>query len=188
MTPHENRSKKALSAPDITATALFAALIAICAWISVPAAVPFTMQTFGVFFTAGILGGKRGTAAVAVYILMGIAGLPVFAGFRGGAAVLAGPTGGYIAGFILSALIMWAFEAAGLRTGRWLILSMLTGLLTCYIFGTAWFMTVYTAQNGELSLMSALTLCVFPYVIPDVIKIALAAGACRRLRPALNLL
>lgn len=144
------------------------------------------MQTFGVFLAAGILGGKRGTAAVAVYIMMGIIGLPVFAGFRGGASVLAGPTGGYIAGFILSALIMWAFEAAGLRTGRGLILSMLTGLLTCYAFGTVWFMTVYAAQNGELSIMSALSLCVLPYVIPDLIKIGLAAGACRRLSPVIN--
>ena len=78
--------------------AAFAALMAACAWISIPAAVPFTMQTFGVFLALGLLGGRRGTIAVLVYLLLGAMGLPVFAGFMGGFGVLLGTTGGYLAG------------------------------------------------------------------------------------------
>ncbi|MDD3920030.1 MAG: biotin transporter BioY, partial [Eubacteriales bacterium] len=79
---------------DMLYIALAVALIAICAWLSIPAAVPFTMQTFGVFMAAGLLGKRRGVMAVAVYLLLGIIGIPVFSGFRGGVGVLMGNTGG----------------------------------------------------------------------------------------------
>ena len=69
---------------DLTYMAVCAALIAVCAWITVPAAVPFTLQIFGVFCVLGLLGGKRGTVAILVYILLGAVGLPVFSGFNGG--------------------------------------------------------------------------------------------------------
>ena len=88
--------------------ALFAALLAICAWLSLPVAdISFTMQTFGVFTALGLLGGKRGTLSIALYLLLGIAGLPVFAGFQGGLGVLLGSTGGYIWGFLLAGLVYW---------------------------------------------------------------------------------
>ena len=81
--------------------ALFAALMALCAWISIPAGdVAITMQTFALFLTLGVLGGKRGTIAVSIYLLLGIVGLPVFSGFQGGLGTLLGATGGYIAGFL----------------------------------------------------------------------------------------
>ena len=95
---------------DIVYIAVFAVIMAICSWISIPAAVPFTLQTFGVFIAVGILGGKRGTLSVLVFILLGAIGVPVFAGFSGGIGVLAGTTGGYIIGFLFSALVMWAME------------------------------------------------------------------------------
>ena len=87
---------------DIVYIAVFAVIMAICSWISIPAAVPFTLQTFGVFIAVGILGGKRGTLSVLVFILLGAIGVPVFAGFSGGIGVLAGTTGGYIIGFLFS--------------------------------------------------------------------------------------
>lgn len=86
--------------------ALFAVLMAVCSWISIPAVVPFTLQTFGVFVAVSVLGGKRGTLAVVLYLLMGVVGLPVFAGFSGGLGVLLGSTGGYIVGFVFTALTM----------------------------------------------------------------------------------
>ena len=95
---------------DLTYMAVCAALIAICAWITVPAAVPFTLQTFAVFCVLGLLGGKRGTVAILVYILLGAVGLPVFSGFNGGIGALLGTTGGYILGFIFIGLIYWAAE------------------------------------------------------------------------------
>ena len=159
---------------DLAYIALFAVVITVCSWISIPFAVPFTMQTFGVFCALGVLGGRRGTLAVLVYIFMGAVGLPVFSGFKGGFGVLLGPTGGYIAGFILSALIYWA---ATRFWGNKTIISaaaMAAGLLLCYAFGTAWYMYVYAAANGPVGLFTALSWCVFPFVLPDVVKIALA--------------
>lgn len=84
------------STRDLCFCAIGAALIAVCAWISIPADVPFTLQTFAIFAVCGLLGGKRGTVSVLVYLLLGAVGAPVFAGFRGGFASLIGTTGGYI--------------------------------------------------------------------------------------------
>ena len=91
--------------------ALFAVLLTVCAWISVPLPVPFTLQTFAIFAALGILGGRRGTWAVAVYLLLGAVGLPVFSGFRGGLGALLGTTGGYILGFLALALVYWLVTA-----------------------------------------------------------------------------
>ena len=81
---------------DMVYCAMFAVLIAVCSWISIPATVPFTLQTFGIFVTVGILGGKRGSVSVLIYLLLGAVGIPVFAGFKGGIGALLGTTGGYI--------------------------------------------------------------------------------------------
>ena len=166
---------------DMVYIAVFAVLIAICSWISIPTVVPFTLQTFAIFLSIGILGGKRGTLAVLVYILLGLMGIPVFAGFSGGIGVLAGNTGGYIMGFLLSALVMWAMEKILGRKLWVLALSMIIGLFVCYAFGTAWFMIVYTRNTGAVGLASVLGWCVVPFLIPDFIKIALAFILSKRL-------
>ena len=165
---------KKMKTLDMVYIALFACLMAICSWISIPGEVPFTLQTMGVFLAIGLLGGKRGTLAVLVYILMGVIGLPVFSGFSGGIGKLVGVTGGYIVGFLASALVMWAMETL-LGKKKWaLALSMVIGLLVCYAFGTAWFMVLYTNSKGAITLGAVLGMCVIPYIIPDVIKIAVA--------------
>lgn len=176
-----------LGIADMAYIALFAAVIAVCSWIAIPAAVPFTLQTLGVFLAVGVLGGRRGTLAVVVYLLLGAIGLPVFSGFEGGLGKLLGATGGYIIGFVCSALVMWAMERLPLREGWRLTLSMVLGLVVCYAFGTAWFMQVYAHQSGEIGLMSALTMCVFPFVVPDLIKIGLAQIIAKRLKAAVRL-
>ena len=84
---------------DMVYIAVFAVVMAICSWISIPATVPFTLQTFGVFLAVGVLGGKRGTLSILVYILLGAVGVPVFAGFSGGIGSLFGNAGGYIKPF-----------------------------------------------------------------------------------------
>ena len=167
---------------DIVYIAVFAVIMAICSWISIPATVPFTLQTFGVFIAAGVLGGKRGTLSVLVFILLGAVGIPVFANFSGGIGVLAGPTGGYIIGFLFSALVMWAMEKLPGKKSIMQIVSMVVGLVVCYAFGTAWFMVVYGKANGPVGLVTALGWCVFPFIIPDLIKIALAYVLSRKLR------
>ncbi|MCR5754240.1 MAG: biotin transporter BioY [Acetatifactor sp.] len=171
---------------DLVYIAVFAALIAICSWISIPAAVPFTLQTFAVFLAAALLGGKRGTLSVLVYILLGAIGIPVFAGFSGGVGVLFGTTGGYIIGFIFSALIMWLFEKLFGRKTWALVLSMIVGLLVCYAFGTAWFMFMYIRTSGAVMLSTVLGWCVFPFILPDCIKIFMAFTLCKALRKVIK--
>ena len=176
-----------LNTGDLALVALFAAVMAVCSWITVPAAVPFTLQTMGVFLAVGLLGGKRGTISVLVYLFLGAIGLPVFSGFAGGLGYMMGATGGYIIGFLFSALIMWFMEKSFGRDMKILILSMVLGLILCYAFGTAWFMTVYSGSNGPIDLATALGWCVFPFIIPDAIKIAVACLLIRRLRPAIHI-
>ena len=167
---------------DLVLIALFAALMALCAWVTVPYAVPFTMQTFGVFLALLLLGGKRGTICMAVYLLLGAVGLPVFSGFRGGVGALVGSTGGYLVGFIVSALLMWALSGFA-RKSRWtLAASMALSLAACYAFGTAWFVIVSVRAGKAMTVGAALSMCVLPYIVPDAVKLWLACVLARRLK------
>lgn len=181
----ENKTK--LSVQDMAYIAMFAVIMAVCSWISVPYIVPFTLQTFGVFLAVSVLGGKRGTLAVLIYILLGCVGLPVFAGFTGGFGILLGSTGGYIVGFLFTALIMWAMEKIPGNQTLVTSASMVLGLLACYAFGTVWFVVVYARTTGPVGLWTALGWCVFPYIIPDLAKMALALALRKRLRAAIRL-
>ena len=167
---------------DIVYMSVFTAMISICSWISIPASIPFTLQTMGVFTTVGLLGGKRGTLTVLTYILLGAIGIPVFAGLTGGISVLLGTTGGYIIGFLLSALLMWGIETIMGRNQIALAFSMVAGLIVCYVFGTAWFMLIYTQHSGVIGLSTVLGLCVIPFIIPDLIKIGVALFLTNRLK------
>lgn len=167
---------------DMVYIATFAALIAVCSWLTIPSPVPFTLQTMGVFLAVGLLGGKRGTLAVLTYILLGALGVPVFAGFTGGIGIILGTTGGYIVGFLLSALIMWLLETV-FGTGKTaLAASMAAGLVSCYAVGTLWFMAVYTRTTGAIGVSAVLSWCVVPFVIPDLMKIALSLLLTARLK------
>ena len=187
-----------LSTADYALIALFAAVMAVCSWISIPATVPFTMQTFGVFLTVGLLGGKRGTLAILVYLLLGSVGAPVFSGFTGGIGHVLGPTGGYMVGFLAIGILYILFEklsagerfrgktgSCSRRTARrtlWEAITLILGLFICYAIGTAWFLFIYTGQNGAVSLGTVLGWCVFPFIIPDLVKLALALAVGRRIR------
>ena len=162
---------------DMVYIAVFAVLIAICSWISIPMTVPFTLQTFAVFLAVGVLGGKRGSLAVLI----------VFAGFSGGIGQLLGNTGGYIIGFLFSALLMWLIEKLFGRKTWVLGISMVLGLIVCYAIGTVWFMVVYAQNSGAVGLATVLGWCVIPFIIPDLVKIALALTLSKRLSKALKL-
>ncbi|MCI9644921.1 MAG: biotin transporter BioY [Oscillibacter sp.] len=169
---------------DLTLIALFTALTAVCAWISVPVPAPFvqfTMQTFAVFAVLLVLGGKRGTYAVTAYLLLGAVGAPVFSNFRGGLGVLLGTTGGYILGFFFQALLYWWMTAKLGEALRVKIAASVLGLALCYAFGTAWYLVLYAQAGNPMGLMTALGYCVFPFVIPDLLKLALAALLARRI-------
>lgn len=168
-----------LSVKDIAYIALFAVFIAVCSWIYVPFAVPFTMQTFGVFLTLTLLGGKRGTLAVLTYLLLGIAGAPVFAGFSGGIGYLFGATGGFCIGFLFSSLVFWLFERLSDKLKWVTLLSSAVSLTVCYICGTLWFAFMY---SGKTDIISAVLVCVIPYIIPDIIKLSLSITLGNKLR------
>lgn len=181
----EKLTRKKLATLDLIYISMFVVLIAICSWIAIPAVVPFTLQTFAVFLTCGLLGWKRGLVSVLIYLLMGSIGLPVFSNFQAGFGVLLGPSGGYLIGFVFTALTMGlCTRLLGSKTWA-LAIAMLLGLLVCYAFGTAWFMLVYGSGSGY-SLAAALALCVLPFILPDLIKISIALLLVKRLRPFLK--
>ncbi len=170
---------------NLVYAALMATLISVCAWITVPVGpVPFTLQTFGIYCALCLLGGAYGTVSVLVYLGLGLIGLPVFSGFSGGAGKLVGPTGGYLIGFIFAALVFWGMTALFGAGPVSSIIGMTLGNLVCYAFGTAWFML---SASSKPSLSAALSLCVLPYIIPDLIKIACAYLFAKALHPRLKL-
>lgn len=175
--------KKIFSTQNIALMALFTALIAICSWISIPLGpVPFTLQTFAIFVIAGLLGTKRGLVSLAAYILLGLVGVPVFAGFKGGASVLAGPTGGYIVGFILTVLVIGIVNDCVKLDNEFvkmvvLFVSMIIGDVLCFVVGTIWFMHV-----AGYNLATSLSYCVIPYIIPDIAKMIVAVVIVNRVK------
>ena len=163
--------------------ALFAALLCLCAWISIPAGdIAFTLQTFGVALTLWLLGGKRGSLAILLYLLLGAAGLPVFTGFQGGVGVLLNVTGGYILGFLAWGLLYWLLTALFPASDKMKIAAMALGLLACYGFGSGWFYGLYLKGGSAISLGLVLVKCVVPYLLPDAVKLSLAFLLYRRLR------
>lgn len=172
---------------DLTYIAIMVALMAVCSWITIPTVVPFTLQTFGVFLASALLGGKRGTLAVLVYILLGAVGAPVFAGFVGGPGALFGTTGGYILGFLAQAAVLWAGERLLGRSPAAFLLSGVLGLAVCYLIGSVWFLFLYSRTTGPIGMATVLGWCVFPFVIPDLVKLALAMAVGKRLSRALHL-
>lgn len=172
---------------DITYCCAFVALIAVCSWISIPTAVPFTMQTFAVFLTLLMLGGKLGCYAIAVYLLLGAVGVPVFAGFSGGIGTLIGTTGGYLLGFFAITFLYFSMVKNPLQRPMVDIVVLSIGLLLCYSLGTVQFVLIYARDIGEVGVLTALSWCVFPYIIPDFLKLALAFSLAKRLRSHVNL-
>lgn len=181
------KTGKKLKVLDMVYIAIGTVLIAICSWINIPTAVPFTLQTFAVFFVLLLLGDVRGTISILVYILLGAIGVPVFAGFSGGIGILFGNTGGYILGFIFIGLIYILFSKIFKKKNIIInVIALVLGLAVCYAFGTAWFMHIYIRDSGEVGLLAVLGWCVFPFIIPDLIKMALAVIIAKRIKPVLK--
>lgn len=174
--------KKKFKATDIAYIGIFSAIIALFSWVSIPTTVPFTLQTLAIFLSLTLLGGRNGFYSVLVYIALGAAGIPVFSGFKGGLGVLAGNTGGYILGFILLGAVYWIMTSIFGEKLHIQIIALVLGLLICYAFGTAWFMYLYIKANGAVTLMTVLGWCVFPFILPDAIKMVAAILLAKRLR------
>ncbi|WP_173458729.1 biotin transporter BioY [Ruminococcus flavefaciens] len=180
--------KSKFSTKELVLTAMFAAVMAVCSWIAIPiGSIPITLQTFAVFCALGLLGGRNGTFAIAVYILLGAIGLPVFTNFKGGIGALTGPTGGYILGFILMALLYWAGTKLFGHKLPVSIALMAVGLAVCYLFGTIWFVCGYSNGETKMTFMGALDVCVFPYLPFDIIKLVLATVICSRIKKYISI-
>lgn len=161
-------------------------LIIICSLITVPFAVPFTMQTFAICFSLLYLGGLKGSISVALYLLMGCVGIPCFSGFSGGIGHLLGPTGGFLTGFLIMSLFYWAFERLFLRkrsegTFRLKIVALAIGLIVCYGIGTCWFVLASNLGFSSSGIGAALLTAVVPFIFPDALKVALSVYLYRKI-------
>ena len=162
--------------------ALMSAVMCLIGPLSIPIGeVPVSAATLIIYLTVYLLGTKMGTISCIIYLLLGFAGLPVFSGYTAGAAKLLGPTGGYLIGYIFMALICGLFmEKSGYKM-LWCITGMIIGTAVLYLFGTVWFMSVYAKSSGAIGLVTVLSWCVIPFIIPDVIKIMLALFLAKQL-------
>ena len=167
--------------------ALMTAVTCVLGPLSIPlpfSPVPISLTNFAIFLAIFVLGMKNGTISFIIYLLLGAVGVPVFSSFRGGFQVLAGPTGGYLIGFIFLALIMGFvldhFDRKLVPT----IIGLIIGMAVCYAFGTVWL-----AKLLSLSFKEGLMMGVIPYLAGDVAKIIIAAivgpklyGATQKIR------
>ena len=160
--------------------ALFCAFLCLCSLITVPAAIPFTLQSFAVYLALFSLGGLKTALCTALYLSLGALGLPVFSGMGAGLSALFGATGGFLFGFLLMALFFALLSrlTPDFRGKKPVLAAVCT--LFCYACGVLWFALVYAA--GTVSLFDALFLCVLPFLLPDALKLTLAYAIARRVR------
>lgn len=170
-------------AKDISMIALFSAIIVICSLVTIPSVIPFTLQTFAIFLCLNILGAKKGIVSILIYIFLGVIGLPVFSGFNGGVGALLNVTGGYIIGFIFSALTFWLVTSVFNKKPKKIVnlIASFSGLIACYIFGTLWYILLFIKNGDTISFTSALTICILPFIIPDILKILLALSISEKI-------
>lgn len=189
------RGRTGLEVSDIVQAGLLVALLAVSAQISVAIGpIPFTMQTLVVTLAALVFTPGQAALALVGYIVLGALGLPVFSAMRGGVAVLLGPTGGFVYGFALSALLgslvrLFVCPPA-VRAGsprRALTADVLAGvvaIVVCYAVGTAHFVLMSAAGGSPVGVAYALGACVVPFVLPDAAKVAAAIAVAHALRRA----
>jgi biotin transport system substrate-specific component len=171
-----------ISTKDLVMTGMFTAILCVMAQISIPIQpIPFTLSLFALFLIGALLQPRYAFLAALVYLLLGAFGVPVFAGFKGGLMHLTGPTGGYLMAYPLMTLLTAVFYKFGKKHKVISLgIGMTFSLFVCYLIGTLWF----THITGK-TLYVALTLCVFPFVPFDIVKIVLAISVSILIRKAL---
>ena len=172
--------EKKLTTYQMAVTALMAAVMCVLGPLTVPiGAVPISLANFVICLTAWLLGPKFGTLSVAVYLCIGLIGVPVFSGYGAGLAKLAGPTGGYLVGYLLLALISGLFIEKSNGNPVVSVIGLVLGDAACYVLGTAWFVFQMQCELGY-----ALSVCVYPFIALDLAKIVVSCvvGALLRKR------
>jgi biotin transport system substrate-specific component len=163
---------------NLVLVGLFAALTAVGAWIQIPISpVPFTFQVLFVLLAGVILGPWYGALSQLVYVLLGLVGLPVFAGGTSGLGILFGPTGGYLFGFIVGAYLIGKLSEVLKQSFLTILISMVSGIIVIYLLGM-----VQLAVVASLSLWKAFLSGVLPFIGFDLIKALIAAFIAQRLR------
>lgn len=163
--------------------ALFCALCAVCSQIAIPLPlIPINLALFSVNLCGALLGAKYAAVSITAYILLGAVGVPVFSKLSGGIAVLAGPTGGYIIGYLICAVVVGLLSKWAANKFWRLCLIMMPGVLLCYAFGTVWY--IILTHNG---IAASLMTCVVPFLPGDCVKILLAAFLAVKLKPHIKL-
>jgi len=161
---------------------LFSALTAIGALISIPLPfVPITLQTLFTYMAGALLGGYLGALSQLIYVLIGVVGLPIFAGWKAGIFALVGPTGGYLVGFIPGAFVIG--KLAEMRENpsfRWLLICMTAGTAIIYASGVLQLMNWMRIGVNE-----ALVIGVLPFIVGDALKMLAAAYMTIRIRKVL---
>ncbi len=164
---------------DLTLVAMFCALFALSAMLTIPSVIPITLQTLVLFLSFFILGGRRTLAVTLLYIAVGALGAPVFSGFSGGVFRLVDATGGFIFGFATASLVYWLVTALGGTGVPTKIVGALLALLSLYTTGVLWYVFVYLGSIDTLG--ASLTVTVLPFVIPDLIKLYVAYLIAKRI-------
>jgi biotin transport system substrate-specific component len=177
-------SQKETSLRGMVYASMFGALTAVGAYIMIPLPpVPITLQTLFVNLAGALLGGYLGALSQVVYILLGVIGLPVFAGGKAGAGVLLGPTGGYLIGFVVGAFVIGKLTAIRKKPGLvWLICAMSMGIAVVYILGITQLMIV-----AKLDFEKAIAVGLLPPLPGDILKVIVAALICRKVREHIRL-
>lgn len=177
-----NAMKNKSTLYQLTACALMAALMCVLGPMSVPIGpIPVTLTNLVIYLTVWLLGMKGASISTIVYLLLGAIGMPVFSGFQGGLAKLAGPTGGYLIGFIFIPLIAGFLMERFHSNFTAAILGMIAGTAVLYLLGTVWFVL-----QTKSEIQYALTVCVFPFIPFDLGKIVLASLFGKIIRKALQ--
>lgn len=177
------RKRSLFTVKQLTLVGLMAAVLCILSplALNIPISpVPISLGTLAIYFVISVLGMKFGTISVAIYILLGLAGIPVFAGYTSGPGKLLGPTGGYIIGYLFMALICGFFVDKFSRNIPLYLLGMVLGTATCYLFGTLWL-----AYQMELTFQQALMAGVIPYIPADIVKLIIATSIGFQIRKRL---
>jgi len=174
---------ESLDLHKLVIASLMAALIAVGGYLVIPIGpVPIVLQNLFVLVAALLLGSRWGSAAVAVYLLAGAVGLPVFAGGGGGLGHLFGPRGGYLFGFLAAAWLVGKISESSRQQPVAEILAMIIGGLLIYVIGVTWLKTLLGISFGK-----ALAVGMYPFIVGDIIKIAAAFAIVKSVRPLLGI-
>ena len=183
---------KHFSTAELVKVSLFTALMVVFAQIAIPlpiSPVPLTLSTFAIFLSSSLLKPQSALMVQVVYVLLGLFGLPVFAGFKSGVPVLFGPTGGYIIAYLIMAPLISFVSSRLCRGAGFLhtaklplpyVISYILAMLLCYGFGSVWLMLY-----AGVSFSKVLALAVLPYLLADSFKIIVCAAIVPFLKRAL---